>query len=392
MIQQKAQLLVSTKVLDKIKYLVTKFNPVEWSGVTFLKVNGDVEDPSNLKLEVVDFVLLDIGTAGYTEFDLTVPAMTKFLENHIEEYVMDNSIKTGIIHSHNQMSCFFSGTDTDTLLEKATEHSFFTSLIVNNRLDKIAKISYAGKLKTVQTFYNRLGNIMLPYSKEVEEDVVFVIECEVNFENDGCTDLELLDQINDAEEIKSKRVALQKEAAVLKPVKYGKNFFPQGGVALSDLDDEHYWNGEWVAPNQLSLFKDPKKSLETRVKESQMSLTEKCIKFAKKLLYIDYGGYETESVSMKETREMYMDSYGDTPIDVYLEEVGEALEDFFTHDFEKELRANTTPDSKNKLRKMFAVEFRNIFNVESEVERKILEMIDSYLKHALNPNPVTHGN
>jgi len=360
--------------------------------VTFLKVNGDVENPSNLKLEVVDFVLLDIGTAGYTEFDLTVPAMTKFLENHIEEYVMDNSIKTGIIHSHNQMSCFFSGTDTDTLLEKATEHSFFTSLIVNNRLDKIAKISYAGKLKTVQTFYNRLGNIMLPYSKEVEEDVVFVIECEVNFENDGCTDLELLDQVKDAEEIKAKRVSLQKEADALKPVKYGKNFFPKGGLALSDLDDEHYWNGDWGQPaeNQLSLFKE--KSLETRVKESQMSLTEKCIKFAKKLLYIDYGGIETETASMKEVREMYMDSYGETPIDVYLEEVDEALEDFFTHDFEKELRANTTPDSKNKLRKMFAVEFRNIFNVESEVERKILEMIDSYLKYALNPNPVTHGN
>jgi len=98
LVQQRAQLLVSTKVLDKIKYLVTRFNPVEWSGVTFLKVTGDVEDPSNLKLEVVDFVLLDIGTAGYTEFDLTVPAMTKFLENHIEEYVMDSSIKTGIMH------------------------------------------------------------------------------------------------------------------------------------------------------------------------------------------------------------------------------------------------------------------------------------------------------
>lgn len=387
MIQQKAQLLVSTKVLDKIKYLVTRFNPVEWSGVTFLKVNGDVEDPSNLKLEVVDFVLLDIGTGGYTEFDLTVPAMTKFLENHIEEYVMDSTIKTGIMHSHNNMGVFFSGTDTDTLLEKATEHSFFTSLIVNNRLDKIAKISYAGKLKTVETFYNRLGNIMLPYSKDVEEDVVFVIDCEVSFENNGCTDLELLDQINDAEEIKAKRVALQKEASLSTPITKYHNFRPKNQIGF-EADDDFYFAAP--AHNQLSLFKE--KSLEKKIKESQMSLTEKCIKFAKKLLYIDYGGYETESVSMKETREMYMDSYGDTPIDVYLEEVGEALEDFFTHDFEKELRANTTPDSKNKLRKMFAVEFRNIFNVESEVERKILEMIDSYLKDALNPNPVTHGN
>lgn len=387
MIQQKAQLLVSNKVLDKIKYLVTRFNPVEWSGVTFLKVNGDVEDPLNLKLEVVDFVLLDIGTGGYTEFDLTVPAMTKFLENHIEEYVMNPCIKTGLLHSHNNLGVFFSGTDTDTLLEKATEHSFFTSLIVNNRLDKIAKISYAGKLKTVETFYNRLGNIMLPYSKDVEEDVVFVIDCEVSFENDGCTDLELLDQINDAEAIKARRVVLQKEASLSAPITKYHNFRPKNQIGF-EADDDFYFAAP--APNQLSLFKE--KSLEKKIKESQMSLTEKCMKFAKKLLYIDYGGYETESVSMKETREMYMDSYGDTPIDVYLEEVGETLEDFFTHDFEKELRANTTPDSKNKLRKMFAVEFRNIFNVESEVERKILEMIDSYLKYALNPNPVTHGN
>jgi len=291
------------------------------------------------------------------------------------------------------MRCFFSGTDTDTLLEKATEHSFFTSLIVNNSLEKIAKISYAGKLKTVETFYNRLGNIILPYSKDVEEDVVFVIECDVKFENDGCTDLELLDQINDAESIKAKRITLQKEAEYLNPTtKYGKkNYFPKGDIALSQSDYDYFWGDP--TENQLSLFnKDSNKSLESRVKESQMSLTEKCIKFAKKLLYIDYGGIETETASMKEVREMFIDSYGETPIDVYLEEVGEALEDFFTHDFEKELRANTTPEAKNKLRRMFSVEFTNIFDVKIEVERRILEMIDSYLKYDLDSNPMSYGN
>lgn len=102
MIQQKANLLVSTKVLDKIKYLVTRFNPIEWSGFIIMKVDGTVEDPSNLKLHVIDFVLLDIGTAGYTEFNPNTPAMIKYTDTH-EEMYFDSTLKTGVMHSHNNM-------------------------------------------------------------------------------------------------------------------------------------------------------------------------------------------------------------------------------------------------------------------------------------------------
>src|ERR1700749_4819624 len=53
-IQQKAQLLISDKVRDKIKYLCERFRAVEWSGLIWLDINGSVEDPENLKIIVKD--------------------------------------------------------------------------------------------------------------------------------------------------------------------------------------------------------------------------------------------------------------------------------------------------------------------------------------------------
>lgn len=271
---------------------------------------------------------------------------------------------------------FFSGTDTDTLLEKATEHSFFTSLIVNNRLEKIAKISYAGKVKTVQTFYNRLGNIILPYSKDVEEEVVFVIDCNVSFENEGCTDLELLDQIKDAEEARTKREEGRKKTYV--PSFKPSRFVPEFGVERSSDS------------GQLSMFSE--KSLETKFKDCKLSLTEKCKNFAKKLLCIDYTGDETRNLSLKEARDLFKDYYQDVSVDVYLEEVTENLEDFFCYAFERELRANNSNESLQKLRKMLSVEFANIFDNNSEIERKLLEQIDHFMKTSLKRENEQHSN
>ena len=45
---------------------------VEWSGVLFYKViAGDIEHLSDLKLEVVEIYLQDIGSAAHTQFTMS---------------------------------------------------------------------------------------------------------------------------------------------------------------------------------------------------------------------------------------------------------------------------------------------------------------------------------
>lgn len=112
----------------KIRILCREIHNVEWSGVLFYKVNGSFEDGS-LEVDCVDIFQMDEGSSGYTEFDMSADIMNYMVE-HPE--LISEDVYQGLIHSHNNMSTFFSGTDTNTLLTEGSDVNHFVSLIVNN--------------------------------------------------------------------------------------------------------------------------------------------------------------------------------------------------------------------------------------------------------------------
>ena len=112
----------------KIRILCREIHNVEWSGVLFYKINGSFEDGS-LEVECVDIFQMDEGSSGYTEFDMSADVMSYMVE-HPE--LISEDVYQGLIHSHNNMSTFFSGTDTGTLLAEGSDVNHFVSLIVNN--------------------------------------------------------------------------------------------------------------------------------------------------------------------------------------------------------------------------------------------------------------------
>lgn len=115
-------------VEKKIRILCREIHNIEWSGILFYKVNGSFED-GTLEIDCVDIFQMDEGTAGYTEFDMSADVMNYMVE-HPE--LISEDIFQGLIHSHNTMSTFFSGTDTWTLLSEGSDVNHFVSLIVNN--------------------------------------------------------------------------------------------------------------------------------------------------------------------------------------------------------------------------------------------------------------------
>lgn len=73
---------------------------VEWSGTLFYKVTGK-PFTSTMRIVCVDFIVMDIGTAGFTEY-MESP--------DIAAYMVDNDLldcKQGLIHSHNNMAKLF---------------------------------------------------------------------------------------------------------------------------------------------------------------------------------------------------------------------------------------------------------------------------------------------
>ena len=120
------KITIPDNVEQKIRYLCAKIPNTEWSGILFYKVNGTFED---LDLEIVcqDIYLMNIGSSTFTEFEMS-PEVIGYMFEHQE--LLDCQVS--IIHSHNRMEAFFSGTDLETLRKEGTDRNNFVSLIVNN--------------------------------------------------------------------------------------------------------------------------------------------------------------------------------------------------------------------------------------------------------------------
>lgn len=119
------KLIITPELEEKIRFLCARFPNNEYSGVLFYDYTGRFEDNS-LVLTAKDFCLMDYGSATYTEFDKSAEICNYMIEHDLLE------CQQGLCHSHDQMATFFSGTDTNTLLEEGSDMNNFLSLIVNN--------------------------------------------------------------------------------------------------------------------------------------------------------------------------------------------------------------------------------------------------------------------
>ena len=142
------KLTISDKCQKDIFELCANFPNREWSGVLFYTTEGDIDNIDTLKVNVEALFLEDIGTAAYTEYVVSDELAYFLMEN--PEYATMN---TGLIHSHNSMSTFFSGTDDTELVESAMSNpnNSVLSLIVNNQGPYTAAIGILTKMVTKGT-------------------------------------------------------------------------------------------------------------------------------------------------------------------------------------------------------------------------------------------------
>nr|DAR02406.1 MAG TPA: Ubiquitin-like protein [Crassvirales sp.] len=138
------KLIIPEKVEKKIRFTCQKVWNTEWSGTLFFTHEGSFEN-NDLVIRCVDIYIMDIGTQAYTEFDMN-PDVIAYMCSNPE--LLD--CQMGLIHSHNNMSTFFSGTDTATLKEEGTDRNNFVSLIVNNAGTYTAAITRRIKAKQVK--------------------------------------------------------------------------------------------------------------------------------------------------------------------------------------------------------------------------------------------------
>jgi len=176
------KLIIPDEVEKMIRNYCALSPSKEWSGILFYQYEGDFDN--GLTLTCKDILLLDQGGAVATEFDASNPEIARYMFTH---KLMNCCI--GLIHSHQNFSTFFSGTDTGTLLQEGKDCNNFLSLIVNNagvytaaitrKLVNECTIIENTTTKSSYSLFNTGTTIDLP--EKVEEKNLTEVEFEVEY-------------------------------------------------------------------------------------------------------------------------------------------------------------------------------------------------------------------
>lgn len=213
------KLIIPAEVERKIRFTCQKVWNTEWSGTLFFTHEGSFEN-NDLVIRCVDIYIMDIGTQAYTEFDMNPDVISYMCEN---PELLD--CQMGLIHSHNNMSTFFSGTDTATLKEEGRDRNNFVSLIVNNAGSYTAAITRRIKSKQVMesVSYEFFGDGEKQDTKEYVSDADeiewFYLKIEKEGENYSFPDMEArLEEIKQAKAEKAKKAQTPAYSSGYKPV------------------------------------------------------------------------------------------------------------------------------------------------------------------------------
>lgn len=149
---------------------------------------------------------MDIGNGSYTEYTMN-PSVASYMLDHdlIDCY-------QGHIHSHHNMSTFFSGTDTQELKDSGVDTNHFVSLIVNNIGKYTAGITKKvnSKRTVKETFtYNSFNDVEFTGEKEYTTEDSYLEWYNLDIEIQGKInnfEEEMLNRIKEIREEKNKGV------------------------------------------------------------------------------------------------------------------------------------------------------------------------------------------
>lgn len=170
-------LIITPRLQQQILYLHSEVGKAEWSGVLLYKViEGDINDPENMVIEAKGLFLLDIGSSAYTEYGVDERFMD--VVDQYPEFI-DDEWQMGHIHTHHNMTTFFSGTDQQELHDNVELYNYYLSLIVNFEGDYTAKIvTLARDSDSVVWMKNREGEYVQYLEKGGERMIQF--DCDIH--------------------------------------------------------------------------------------------------------------------------------------------------------------------------------------------------------------------
>lgn len=266
-LKDKIKLFIPATFQEQVKYLCSRIWEVEWSGILFYSTKGEF-GTKDFEVTAEHILLMNKGSQAYTEFQ-TDESLVQFLMKNPEYFNMNQ----GLIHSHNSMGVFFSGTDNEEINENSEFHNYYLSLIVNNKEEMCAKIAFRTKVKenTKKEVKYKDSNgeeKIFHVENNNENEYVYIFDCDIQKEQ----------TINVSEDfILRTDEIIQKELDKNKK-KYSYGYSPNnsyGGYnnkADWDYDRSYLAGNSFDKPKQGKLFANEFDKHETSVKPSNYAI------------------------------------------------------------------------------------------------------------------------
>lgn len=238
--------IVITKDIEKIiDGLHNKIGPTEWSGILFYKlVKGDIKRLKNLVFEAQFLYPMNIGSHSYTEFEYDGDIMDAY---DMKDGLIECS--TGLIHTHHNMTTFFSPDDKEELFGNCSHYNYYLSLIVNFSKSYSCKLAIPSKVKTKnEYFFKGEDGKMVKTIRSVEQEIIVVGDLSIEFENKLEIDSWVIERI---ETLKKKKEAKLKQEEEKKKRSNIKTYVQKPYSSYKDWDwedDEYYKYGNPILP------------------------------------------------------------------------------------------------------------------------------------------------
>jgi len=205
----RGKLILPSNIVSQINYLHGQVGKEEWSAMLLYDVkSGSPAKPEDFVLEAKHLFLMDIGTAAYTEYeaDSDIVDIYEKLPDAMEW-------KTGHIHSHHNMSAYFSGTDWSELHTNVDKHNYYLSLIVNFDTKYAAKVAFLSNVhKTAKMNYVDDSGETQHFKNTTVEQQMAVIDMDVYYGLDDQFFYDRYHQVVDKEKERLKQLAAKRKS------------------------------------------------------------------------------------------------------------------------------------------------------------------------------------
>ena len=170
--EDKGKLILPPEIISQITYLHSHCGSKEWSGLLLYDViKGNPSKPKDFELEAKHIFLMDIGTAGATDYETDGDIVD--LYDQIPEALEQ---KLGHIHTHHSGSAYFSGVDTGELQDNVDKYNYYLSFVVNFNGNYAAKVAFLSDMHTTSkmNYMNDAGVIKHFKQSKVEKHMVII--------------------------------------------------------------------------------------------------------------------------------------------------------------------------------------------------------------------------